>query len=215
MKPATNPRTGAIVSTAATPSTPTGWMPSNPPQFTASSPPTTRAGPTSPPSSACPELDGRPRCQVMTFHVTAPVSAAPRTGITSFEGTVTMPAIVLATAVPSSSGPTTLPHRGEHHGLARAGRSGRDQRGDRVRRIVNPVRERERQRHRDRDDEPCVHRWTPGRPHARPQATGSLDGTMLSRFRVATSAPEHGGQPSDGTLDLRSGRVVHECRVRT
>ena len=45
----------------------------------------------------------------MPFHATAPVSAAPRTGITSSDGTVTMPAIVLATAVPSSSGPSTLP----------------------------------------------------------------------------------------------------------
>ena len=43
------------------------------------------------------------------FHATAPVRAAPRTGITSLVGTVTMPAIVFATALPRRSGPSTLP----------------------------------------------------------------------------------------------------------
>ena len=46
---------------------------------------------------------------MITFHATAPVSAAPNTGITSLVGTVTMPAIVFATALPRSSGPSTLP----------------------------------------------------------------------------------------------------------
>ena len=44
----------------------------------------------------------------MQFHTTAPVSAAPSTGITSLFGTVTMPSIVFATAPPSRSGPRML-----------------------------------------------------------------------------------------------------------
>ena len=41
--------------------------------------------------------------------MTAPVSAAPSTTMTSASGTVTIPAIVSATARPMSSGPITLP----------------------------------------------------------------------------------------------------------
>src|SRR5437868_352175 len=107
--PATKPTAGAIVNTPATPSTPTGLMPSQPPQSTEPAPPSASAAPTRPPSSACPELDGSPRHQVSPFHATAPVSAAPRTGITWSDGTVTIPAIVLATALPSRRGPRTLP----------------------------------------------------------------------------------------------------------
>ena len=43
------------------------------------------------------------------FQATAPVSAAPSTTTTSASGTVTIPAMVFATARPMSSGPTTLP----------------------------------------------------------------------------------------------------------
>ena len=120
-RPARNPTTGAIVRTTATPITPTGTMPSKPPQLTAPVPPSTIAAPTSPPSSACPELDGRPRAHVMQFHTTAPVSAAPSTGITSLLGTVTMPSIVFATALPKQERADDVGHGGEQQPPGRAG----------------------------------------------------------------------------------------------
>ena len=108
-RPARKPNRGANASTPITPSTPTGLIPSNPPQFTEPVPPSAIAAPTNPPSSAWPELDGRARHQVIAFHATAPVSAAPITNTTSSMGTVTIPAIVSATAFPRMSGPITLP----------------------------------------------------------------------------------------------------------
>ncbi len=50
-----------------------------PPQLTAPKPPSASAEPASPPISACPELDGRPRYQVNTFQPTAAARPEPIT----------------------------------------------------------------------------------------------------------------------------------------
>ena len=131
--------------------TPTGLSPSKPPQLTAFTPPSTSAAPTSPPTSACPELDGSPRDHVKKFHTTAPVRPAPTTAITSDGATVTMPAIVSATAAPSKRGPRTFPIVAST--IACAGRAAArgDERGDGVGGVVETVRQCVRQRHEHRD----------------------------------------------------------------
>ena len=90
------------------PNTPTGRQCSMPPQLTACRPPSTTAAPTSPPTSACPELDGRPSRQVTRFQVTAAARPAPITSTVTSGGTVTRPPIVSATAAPRNSGPSRL-----------------------------------------------------------------------------------------------------------
>ena len=76
---ASPPRTGEIASAIRIPNTPTGRQCSIPPQLTACTPPSTTAAPTSPPTSAWPELDGRPSRQVIRFQVTAAARPAPIT----------------------------------------------------------------------------------------------------------------------------------------
>ena len=105
---ASPPSTGEIASATRVPTTPTGCSPSKPPQSTASAPPSANAAPTSPPTRAWPEEDGRPRRQVIRFHVTAAARPAPITAVASVGETVTMPPIVSATAAPTNSGPSRL-----------------------------------------------------------------------------------------------------------
>jgi hypothetical protein len=105
---ATPPRIGDSASAIRIPNTPTGRQCSIPPQLTAWAPPSTTAAPTSPPTSACPELDGKPSRHVARFQVTAAARPAPITSIVTSGGTVTMPPIVSATAAPRNSGPSRL-----------------------------------------------------------------------------------------------------------
>ena len=58
--------------------------------------------------SACPELDGSASFHVKRFHATAASSPAPMTSTASSPPIVTIPPIVLATAAPTSSGPSML-----------------------------------------------------------------------------------------------------------
>ncbi len=109
MNPARKPKIGAMASARSAPRTPTGLMPSSPPQLTALVPPSSRAAPTSPPTRAWPELDGIPRRHVAVFQMTDAVSPAPMIATVWLGGTVIMPATRFATAVPSTSGPITLP----------------------------------------------------------------------------------------------------------
>jgi hypothetical protein len=76
--------------------------------LTAPTPASTTAAPTSPPTRAWLELDGRPHHQVARFQATAAVSAAPTTVTVRDAGTWTIVAIVSATAAPSTSGPSRL-----------------------------------------------------------------------------------------------------------
>ena len=105
---ASPPTSGLTASAINVPPTPTGCRPSSPPQFTASRPPANRLAPTSPPTSAWPELDGSPRRHVTRFQATAAAIPAPITSVASEGVTVTMPPMVSATAAPSSRGPRTL-----------------------------------------------------------------------------------------------------------
>jgi hypothetical protein len=107
-RPKTSPITGETARAIRTPKTPTGFQPSRPPQRTASSPPSATAEPTSPPTSAWLELEGNPRDQVRTFQSVAASAPAPMTTTACSAGTVTMPAIVSATAEPTSSAPSML-----------------------------------------------------------------------------------------------------------
>jgi hypothetical protein len=67
-----------------------------------------RPRPDQPPTSACPELAGRPRGHVTMFHATAAARPAAITTIPVSPSMVTMPPTVSATAVPRSSGPRRL-----------------------------------------------------------------------------------------------------------
>src|SRR4029078_570694 len=91
-----------------TPSTPVGCRPSMPPAYTDPNPESATAAPTSPPTSACPELEGSPRHHVATFHSVAARTPDPITATADDGATVTIPATVLATAVPTTRAPTTL-----------------------------------------------------------------------------------------------------------
>ena len=102
------PSRGATARAPSVPSTPTGWPRSNPPHWIASAPPATSAAPTRPPTSAWPELDGSPSAQVATFQSSAASSPAPITSTPVAPPTVTMPPIVSATALPTTSGPSRL-----------------------------------------------------------------------------------------------------------
>ena len=75
---AVTPSTGATASATSVPMTrrPDGH-PSKPPQMTASAPPDASAAPTSPPTSAWPELDGSPSPQVARFQSAAASTPAP------------------------------------------------------------------------------------------------------------------------------------------
>src|SRR5829696_1046174 len=79
-----------------------------PPHWMASRPPSTSAAPTRPPTSACPELDGRPSHQVIRFQATAAARPQPITSVVSAGVTVTIPPIVSATAAPTRKGPSRL-----------------------------------------------------------------------------------------------------------
>src|SRR5262249_55651465 len=85
-----------------------GRQPWKPPHVTAWTPCAASAEPASPPTRAWPELDGSPRSHVRTFHTTAASTPAPITEIACAPETETTPAIVLATAVPTSRAPRRL-----------------------------------------------------------------------------------------------------------
>ena len=106
--PNARPISGETASAIRTPKTPTGRQPFSPPHSTAPIPPSTSAAPTRPPTSACAELDGNPRHQVRRFQRTAPSAPEPITTTASAPETVTIPAIVSATAVPTRSAPNML-----------------------------------------------------------------------------------------------------------
>ena len=117
------PSSGEIASATRVPRAPTGCRPSKPPQLTAPVPPSISAAPISPPTSAWPDEDGSPNRQVIRFQVTAPASPAPITRVATSGGTVTMPAIVSATAAPTNSGPSRL--KTEAKTIACSGRAAR------------------------------------------------------------------------------------------
>ena len=97
-------------------------------------PASTSAAPTSPPTSACPELEGSPRHQVSRFQRVAARTPAPITATASAGATVTMPAIVSATAVPDEQRAEHVEDRRERDRLAGPCAACRDERRDRVRR---------------------------------------------------------------------------------
>ena len=78
------------------------------PHTTCSAPAASTVAPISPPTSAWEDEDGRPRHQVSRFQAIAPISPASTTTIAWLAARLlrsTKPPMVLATAVPPSSGP--------------------------------------------------------------------------------------------------------------
>ena len=106
--PKPSPSNGETARTIRTPKTPTGFQPSMPPHWTAWIPASAIAEPTSPPTRACAELEGNPRHQVSRFQSVAARTPAPITSTACAAGTSTIPAIVSATAVPTSRAPSML-----------------------------------------------------------------------------------------------------------
>src|SRR3954468_20881737 len=89
----TNARIGATIAGTMT-------LPTRPPGTRASVPWAATAAPTTPPISACDELDGRPKYQVTTFHVIAPISPLKMIAgsLVTAAGSTIPPGIVAATA---------------------------------------------------------------------------------------------------------------------
>ena len=82
-------------------------MPTRPSASTASKPAAATAEPTTPPISACEELDGRPKYQVTRFQAIAPIRPAKTTvGVTTAESTTSL-ATVAATEIEMKA-PTKL-----------------------------------------------------------------------------------------------------------
>jgi hypothetical protein len=89
--PITKASTGAITAGIST-------LPSTPSPSTALAPSATKADPTTPPISACDELEGRPKYQVARFQAIAPTSPAKTTVGVITPASTTSLATVAATA---------------------------------------------------------------------------------------------------------------------
>ena len=142
------------------PTTPLGWPPLNPPQLTAWVPPSASAAPTSPPTSAWPELDGSPSAHAPTFQITAEASAIAITrfaadGIDRHDSTDRV-----GDRGAEQQRPEQVEDRREHDRLLGARAARRHQSSDRVRGVVEAVRYRERRGERDGDDEARIHAVT-------------------------------------------------------
>src|SRR3954466_14484342 len=99
--PATaNASTGAISAGTTT-------FPSSPLPSIADEPSATNAAPTTPPISACDELDGSPKYQVARFHMIAPIRPA-NTIVGVIESAFTMPFATVAATASEMSAPAKL-----------------------------------------------------------------------------------------------------------
>ena len=129
------------------------------------------------PISVCELEAGSPRYQVPRFQMIAPISSAktiakpaldPTWRISSTGSSAMMPK---ATAPLDARTPRKLKSPDQTHRQVRRHRVGVDDRGDGVRRVVEPVDELEAERDQQRD--PQQHEWQPaGRRHA---ALGDVD----------------------------------------
>ena len=140
--------------------------------------------PTMPPISACDELDGMPNHQVTTFQEIAPISAPKTTWWSTTPGSTMPLPTVAATFRWKTKIATTLKNAANDDRLLRLQHAGRDDGGDRVRRVVKAVHEVERERQRDQQrDDP---ERDLGRCHADPIAQ-EFSRTTPS-IRLATSS---------------------------
>ena len=105
---------------------------------TVQSPAAATAAPTKPPTSAWLELLGNPQYHVARFQTIAPSNAQISTSCVTMRASTRPEAIVFATAVPHSA-PIRFVDGGHHHGLPRREHLRRDDRGDRVGRVVKAV----------------------------------------------------------------------------
>ena len=125
---------------------------STPVQMTPVTPAEAMVAPMSPPKSACDELEGMPKYQVMKFQTTAPMSAANTTGrVTRLVSTMPSPT-VLATPV-VDEGAEEVQARGHEHRHARGDGARRHRGRDRVGGVVEAVGVVEDERQNDDRDE--------------------------------------------------------------
>ena len=110
------------------------------------------AAPTSPPISACDELDGSPSHHVNRFHAIAPNSAGEH-GLRGREARVDDPLADRLRDRGRHEGADEVRDRRDRDRHARRQRARRDRGRDRVRRVVEAVREVEAERDDDHDDE--------------------------------------------------------------
>src|SRR4051812_30659516 len=82
-------------------------LPSSPPPTMADAPSAANAAPTTPPISACEELDGRPNHQVARFHMIAPIRPA-KTIVGVMASAFTMPFATVAATWSERKAPTKL-----------------------------------------------------------------------------------------------------------
>ena len=113
-----------------------------------------------PPISAWLELDGSPRYQVIRFQVIAPTRPASTTSSVIVAGS-TMPLAIVAATLIETNAPAKLSTAAMRDRRPRRERPRRDARRDRVRGVVEAVREVEEERHDDDGDEGAVHALSP------------------------------------------------------
>ena len=126
--------------------------------------------PTSPPTSACPELDGRPSApgDDVPGHRRGQAGADHRRRFGGRDGDDAADRVGDRGAEQQRA--EQVEDRGEQDRLQRPRGARGDQRGDRVGGVVQPVRDGERERKDDRDDERGVHDRGVSRAGSRPQA---------------------------------------------
>ena len=145
MKPMTGDVTIGMMTLSRTPCHSTALVPT-----------ATRVAPTRPPKSACDELDGRPKYQVIRFQTMAPTSAA-RMTVCESSGSSTMPLPTVSATFSAGEGADHVEDRRHDQRHARRQRARRHRRGDGVGGVVEAVREVEDEGDDDDEDEDEVH----------------------------------------------------------
>ena len=148
--------------------------------------------------------------------MTAARAPQPITATASPAGTLTMPAIVSATALPTSSAPSMLKTAARTIACPGRGAAGRDQRGDRVGGVVEPVGQREGDR--ERDGEPQFHEATTLGPCTSAAAPRSSP-TSPATARRSASGPGPATRPprnqslAEATVAPGAATILHYHRA--
>ena len=121
------------------------------------------AAPSRPPIRACELDDGIPKYQVIRFQLIAPISAPKITRGSTMAAVDDAAADGFGHMQAEEQERDEVEERGPGHGILRPQHAGRDDGGDRIRRVVQPVEKIKRQRdedqrHQQRECEPDVHR---------------------------------------------------------
>ena len=134
----------------------TSTFETRPSPITAPPPAATSVAPTTPPISACEELEGSPKYHVIRFQVIAPIRPGEHDLRRVITPESTIPFATVAATSSEMNAPTKLRMAAQRDRDARRDRARRDRGRDDVRRVVESVGEVERERRHDDDHEDQV-----------------------------------------------------------